>query len=414
MQKSTKQIHIVAFDIPYPANYGGVIDIFHKVQALHKEGVEVTLHMYQYGRKKHSEVLKKFCKKLYYYKRRTFKNPFIGSKPYIVNSRNGEEILNNLCKDRNPILFEGLHCTFHLASRRLEGRFKIVRTHNVEHHYYKHLEKSEISYFKKYFFRLEAEKLRKYESILKHASLIAAISPNDKRHFSKKYKNVIYLPAFHSCNTMTYPGKRGDFILYHGNLAVPENYQAAIDLVKKVFSKVNVKCVIAGNNPPKDLINLCKQYSNVEIRYNITTEEIHNLIEDAHLNVLYTNQNTGIKLKLLNALYRGKFAIVNPKMVDGSGLEKVCTICKDFDAMLEKVKEYMLLDYSESYFENRKKLVEENFGNENGAKTLIDSIDFTSESLPKRKSESLPKRKSDSLGGKSLSHISSLLSYFYL
>jgi len=29
MQKYNKRIHIVAFDIPYPADYGGVIDIYH-------------------------------------------------------------------------------------------------------------------------------------------------------------------------------------------------------------------------------------------------------------------------------------------------------------------------------------------------------------------------------------------------
>ena len=406
MQALPKQLHIVAFDIPYPADYGGVIDIFHKVQALHKQGVEITLHMYQYGRERNTQMLKKYCKKLYYYKRRTFKNPFIGNKPYIVNSRNGEDLLTNLCKDTNPILFEGLHCTYHLASPSLAQRFKIVRTHNIEHHYYKHLEKSELSYFKKYFFRIEAEKLRKYESVLKHANLIAAISPNDTKYFSKKYNNVMYLPAFHSCNQMVYPGSRGKFILYHGNLAVPENYIAAMQLVKEVFSKLDEKCVIAGNNPPKELTQLCNQHDNIELQSSITTQQIQNLIEEAHLNVLYTNQNTGIKLKLLNALYRGKFAIVNPKMVDGSGLEKVCTIGKDFAEITLKIKEYMLLDYSTSYFDNRKEYIEARFGNDTGARTLIDAIDF--------KTSKLVGRKSDGKVLKSLSQFSSFMSYFSL
>ena len=30
----TKEIHIITFDIPYPANYGGVIDVFYKIKAL--------------------------------------------------------------------------------------------------------------------------------------------------------------------------------------------------------------------------------------------------------------------------------------------------------------------------------------------------------------------------------------------
>ena len=135
MQTLPKKIHVVAFDVPYPADYGGVIDIYHKVEALHHQGIEVVLHMYQYGREESKTKLRKITKALYYYKRSTFKNPFVGSTPYIVNSRNGNELLDNLLKDSAPILFEGLHCTYHIANPLLAKRFKIVRTHNIEHHY---------------------------------------------------------------------------------------------------------------------------------------------------------------------------------------------------------------------------------------------------------------------------------------
>ena len=47
MNKTLKELHVVAFDVPYPANYGGVIDIFYKVQALSEAGVKVHLHCYQ-------------------------------------------------------------------------------------------------------------------------------------------------------------------------------------------------------------------------------------------------------------------------------------------------------------------------------------------------------------------------------
>jgi hypothetical protein len=151
-----------------------------------------------------------------------------------------------------------------------------------------------------------------------------------------------------------YPRERGDFLLYHGNLAVPENYEAAKELIRNVFSKLLVKCVIAGNNPPRGLMQLCLQYDNVELKTNLKTKTIHDLIASAHINVLHTNQNTGIKLKLLNALYRGKFAVVNPLMVEGSGLEQLCAIGQNFDEMKTKIEEYLLLDYSQAYFEKRK------------------------------------------------------------
>ncbi|MDC1395673.1 glycosyltransferase family 1 protein [Bacteroidia bacterium] len=406
MKTLPNRLHVISFDVPYPADYGGVIDIFHKVQSLHAQGIEIILHMYQYGRSENTVKLKKYCKEMHYYKRRTFKNPFLGSKPYIVNTRKGDSLLERLSKDSAPILFEGLHCTYHLADPSLKDRYKIVRTHNIEHHYYKHLEKSELSYFKKYFFRIEAEKLRKYESVLKHADLIAAISPNDTKYFSKKYKNVIYLPAFHSNNEMSYPGDNGKYLLYHGNLSVPENYIAAMELVKNVFSKVKTKSIIAGNNPPKELTELCAKNDLVDLKTNLTTNEIHKLIKDAHINVLHTNQNTGIKLKLLNALYKGKFAVVNPLMVEGSGLEPLCAIGTNFEAMLARVNEYLLLDYTESYFENRRDYLQSNFGNKSGAELLLQNIDFSTAERPKRRS--------DSSVLKSLSQLSSFMSYFSL
>ena len=38
---SDLHIHIVSFDIPYPANYGGVIDVFFKAKFLAEKGVKV-------------------------------------------------------------------------------------------------------------------------------------------------------------------------------------------------------------------------------------------------------------------------------------------------------------------------------------------------------------------------------------
>lgn len=372
---SNKRIlHIVAFDVPFPANYGGVIDIYYKIKAIYEEGIDIKLHVYNYGRKLSKSELSKYCSEINYYSRKIYKNPFMGTLPYIVNSRNSSDLLINLQKDQAPILFEGLHCTYYLAHPSLQNRVKIVRTHNIEHHYYKHLESSESKYFKKYFFRIEAEKLKKHQEILKHANIIAAISPNDTSYFNKKFGNTIYIPAFHSNNKMVKPDNKGDFVLYHGNLSVPENYNAAKQLILNVFSKIKTRAIIAGNNPPKELITLCNMHQNVELKYNLSTDEIHQLIENAHINVLYTNQNTGIKLKLLNALYLGRFSIVNSLMVEGSGLEKLCTISNNFQNIIQNINTLTKTDYTENHYTDKKLFLEKNFNNTIGVQKLIKHI----------------------------------------
>lgn len=92
---SDRHLHIISFDIPYPANYGGVIDVFFKAKALAEEGVKVYLHCFEYNREP-SDKLGKMFEKVYYYKRDISKKHLFKSIPYIVSSRISEELVANL------------------------------------------------------------------------------------------------------------------------------------------------------------------------------------------------------------------------------------------------------------------------------------------------------------------------------
>ena len=124
------------------------------------------------------------------------------------------------------------------------------------------------------------------------------------------------------------------------------------------------------------MVSLCNKFDNISLKSNLSTNKIHTLIKEAHINVLYTNQNTGIKLKLLNALYLGKFSIVNPLMVDGSGLEDMCIISNNFEDMIYSINELMHKDYVNGYYLKRKSFLEEKFNNQNSIKHLLKHIKF--------------------------------------
>jgi hypothetical protein len=366
-----KHLHIVAFDVPYPADYGGVIDIFHKLRWLKKLNVSITLHCFQYGREQQI-ILNEWCEKVYYYKRSKYKNPFIGTVPYIVSTRSNDELLENLCKDNFPIIFEGIHCTYFLTHKKLKNRIQIVRNHNIEHDYYKSLELIETNFFKKYFFRNESDLLKQYEKVLKHAQQILAISPSDHEYLQKNYQHSVLVPAFHANDSINIKPGKGSFLLYHGNLSVGENNHAALFLVNQVFSQIKYPVVIAGNKPSPELVNACKPYPHIQLISNWSNEEIMNAVSDAQINILPTFQGTGIKLKLLNALFIGKFCLVNELMVQNTGLEKACIISKNAEEMIKDIHLFWNKEFDDVAIAHRKKvLMQGPFNNEHNTQTIL-------------------------------------------
>ena len=99
------KLHIVSFDVPFPTNYGGVIDVFYKLKALHKQGVEIYLHVFEYGRGEQKELLN-YCKEVFYYPRNSFIKSFFSRAPFIVKSRGNDLQLD---KNRISIISENNH-----------------------------------------------------------------------------------------------------------------------------------------------------------------------------------------------------------------------------------------------------------------------------------------------------------------
>jgi len=362
--------HLVSFDIPVPVNYGGAIDVFHKIRMLSEMGTGIHLHCFQYGREP-AEVLHNYCKSVDYYPRTINPLQFFSSLPYIVRSRTSKRLLDELLKDDKPILFEGLHSCHLLSHPLLKPRRKIVRTHNIEHDYYSSLGKVEKNLLRRGYFFSESARLKKFERVLNNADGIAAISLNDSLYFSSKYPNVVKVSAFHPfCSMENLPGY-GKYALYHGSLEVGENNEAALFLVRKVFGELGIPLIIAGNKPSRELQATVAQYSNIELRTGLETHEIYALVQNAHINVLPTFQATGIKLKLLAALFTGRHCVVNFPMVKDTGLEELCHCANSADVMRDTITRLMAVSFDSEEIEKRSRVLLNNgFSNKYNAGVL--------------------------------------------
>ena len=346
---SDLHLHIVSFSIPYPPNYGGAIDVFFKIKALHKSGVKIHLHCFLYDRKPSPE-LELYCEDVHYYPRKTSLFSALSWKPYIVFSRRSDDLLENLKKDDFPIIFEGLHSCFYLSHPALKKRIRIYRESNIEHHYYFHLSKAESNLFKKAYYFLSSIKLRAFQGILSHASLILTVSSEDNDYLSHKFPGVQveYLPSFHKDDEIKSLPGMGNFALYQGNLSVAENVMAAEYLIKKVFRNSGIRFVIAGMNPTGSLKKLVSHSPFITLITNPSDKELGDLVSTAQVNILVTFQPTGLKLKLLNALFNGRHCLVNPGMVCGTELSDLCEIGKNATELGIKLKRLMEEPFTEN------------------------------------------------------------------
>ncbi|WP_243349035.1 glycosyltransferase [Parabacteroides sp. FAFU027] len=372
MQKD-KHIHIVSFDNPYPPDYGGAIDVLFKLKAFQEAGIDVTLHIFEYKRCNRGE-LEKYCTKVNYYHRPTSLWYQFSALPFIVNTRKSKSLLDNLLRDNDPILFEGLHTTLFLNHPALAKRTKIVRTHNIEHEYYTLLAHREKNWLKKIYFRIEAFKLKRYEPNLAFASGIAAISQTDCEYFRILNSNTRCVGAFHPFSGIDCQKGTGEYILYHGNLEVAENQEAAAYILNNLTAEMELPLIIAGKNPPDKLLQQCQRFSNVKIIGNPSDKEMAGLITNAQIHLLPTFQPTGVKLKLLYALFSGRHVLVTPEMVIGSDLQNICVVCHSPVEFKQQIRRLYKQPFDEQMLSNRQSALTEHYNNQQNIAKLQDLL----------------------------------------
>ncbi|MCC7051416.1 MAG: glycosyltransferase [Bacteroidia bacterium] len=246
--------------------------------------------------------------------------------------------------------------------------------HNIETDYYSSLARIEKKYLKKLYFISEAKKLSSFQKELQKADTIFSISEKDKETLLQYNNHVVTIPAFHQFKEVNVSSSNDIFALYHGNLAVGENNEAALYLVNQVFNDIPLKLVISGSNPSSELKKAVQKFNNITLVCNNDYQQVNELIKSAAINVLPTFQSTGVKLKLLNALFLGKHCLVNDYMVSGSGLNSLCVIANTPSEWKEYLKKLFNQPFDNTEIEKRNLLLLSLYNNKQNAQKLIETI----------------------------------------
>lgn len=317
--------------------------MYYKLKALHAAGIRLILHIFLYHGKE-EETLRDIAAEIHYYPRRTGLSRQLSLLPFSVRSRDDRRLLDDLLKDSHPILFEGIQSCFLLAEPRLRERKKIVRMHNVEHEYFRRFAKSCPWGMRRFYYTMEALKLKRFERILTHADRILPITEADTEYYRRRFpENDVRLlntffdtsdppcennrPTAQPHNRITVKPHNRPYILYHGNLSIIENIKTVRYLLRDIAPQLpgGMRLVIAGRCPSERMMRAVNSTANAEIIHDPSGETMERLLREAHINLLLTFQPTGIKLKLLNALWKGQgHCIVNSHMLHGNSLGTLC------------------------------------------------------------------------------------------
>ena len=351
----SRRMHMICLRSPWPDNTGGARDMLDRLKVLHEAGIHIQLHFFTEGNtEKALEALKPYCEQVWAYpKKLTLKNIWKGH-PYIIACRSSDEILGRLVADDDPILFDGIHTTAGVHALASSGRKMAVRMHNDEVRYYRELARSTRNPLKRFYFLWEAIRLNRWMKKLPRGLSLGCIQEQERITLQTTYPHLetFLLPPVIPSTVFSQTGT-GGYCLYHGDLSVPANERAAIWLLKRVFAKLKLPLVIAGKSPSAKLEKLVHFYQHACLVANPTRSELIDLIGKAQINVLPSRTQSGIKLKIFDALQYGRHCVINSEMGASSPWTDSCIVVTDDGQMAEAIQTHYIKPFTQRMIEIR-------------------------------------------------------------
>ncbi len=369
---SQKSLNIICFENPFPANYGGVIDVFFKIKAFHELGIKIHLHCFVYENEDVSQELLAITEKIYFY--RKIRNPFyLFSKiPFGVKSRFNINLLINLKENKFPILFEGLQTTMVINFDNFENRKLFLRLHNLENNYYSGLSNSEKNWPKKLLYFSESIKYKYYLKQINRFEKVFTLSKNENNFVIKHFNNALYVPVFQGNIPEITLSEFGEYVLFQGDLRIADNWNSLIFFINifKELKQINFK--IASNFKKKNILKIIDKHQNIEYVEIKNEEHFNEVLANAHINVMSSSQESGTKLKLINALFKSRHCVINKNMIDDEKILKYCHVAVTESDFIKNI-----IYLNKQPFDNSKSrfnVISEVFDDKINAEKIIKSI----------------------------------------
>lgn len=369
-----KQLHLISFNYPYPPSYGGIIDVYYKIKVLSDLGIKIHLHCFvdQIPHKVDPEV-EEITENVFFYQKK--KNPllYFSGTPFAAAIRDSEALLKNLEENKAPILFEGLQTTHIIQFLRDNDHKLYLRYHNNESEYYKGLSVSEKNIFKKIIYKIESLKYSGYQKkLLKKFEAVFCLSEKEYNEVETYSGNAHLIHIFHGNTSVKELDTKGKYFLFHGDLTTADNKRALHETINLFKTLPQYQLVVASDRAAEDIKRKISTIENISLTPIQTTENLYNLLEDAHGNILISYQNSGTKVKLFNTLYNSRFVIINGNITDDPVLKSVCLFGSDMNEIRQQIITSAEKEYHDT--EKRKEILEKTHSDKAKANEMVKII----------------------------------------
>ena len=133
------------------------------------------------------------------------------------------------------------------------------------------------------------------------------------------------------------------------------------------------KLLLAGKDPSQEVIDAVDKCEVVALIANPNHDELNQLIAEARINIVFTHQRSGLKLKLVHALFMGGTCLVNRDALHGVSLDETCAVIESGVGLGEKLDQIWDLPFGEEQLSKRKAAMSQ-FDNAINAQKIIDLI----------------------------------------
>lgn len=399
-------IVIFTHDLPYPAIHGGRLDMWNRIQAFKQLKHKVFLiawAIYDDNRSAASIAeVEKVVDELVCFKRKDdsisrLMNLFrklinLPFQPNVVTDcdlfRPKFKSLYTRIKQFQPTFFfvESIYAA--KLAFKFSSQLKLpvfIRSHNIEHIYIKNQLKSAKTLKSKIkYFGMNAQLANYEKRILKAADGFFDISLSDLSFWeSNGFSNGYWMPPLYIEKNNLENYSPADSLIYDicfiGNLFSPNNLESIIWFLKTVLpilqdKRKDIKVLIAGSHPSKELIYYCEQLSNITLIAN--PKDVNKLYSSSKVLINPTLFGSGVNIKSVEMLFLNKPVVCTSQAIAGLPIafRNVFNIADNsvqFSSMIinlldqnhylnnnlsEELKKYFSLNYFNTSIEKMKEL----------------------------------------------------------